>query len=1415
MEIRVLGPLEVLAAGSPLNLGGKQRRTLFAILAVNAGRSVSTHQLIDELWGDSPPEAARKSVQAHVAHLRKTLNTDREALSSTNGGYVIEFEPDALDINRFERLFEEGRRLQQTDPRGAVEKLDQALGLFRGAPLAGLADEAHSLRVEASKLEELRSAAIEERLGAQIRSGDPAGAAAEAERLVAEFPLRERLWSLLMLSLYLSGRQGEALRAFSRARQALAEELGIEPSAELRDLEQRILDQDPSLDDPESGIATEPTLVAGAVRNPYKGLRPFDEADAADFFGRDGLIRRLLERVEDRTSSSLVVLAGPSGAGKSSAVRAGLIPKLRDRGNAVAVMFPGADPMAALAKTITEITGDSPAEILEQLGSGDPVHIDGILIVDQLEEIFTMARSAEDVDRFLKVVTGAESSIRSVVATIRADFLNHLLAHPRTGAILEEALVLVPPLQSHEIEAAVVGPAERIGLSVEPELMQRIVTDVQTKSAALPLLQFALTDCFERRRDDSLSIADYERAGGITGALARRADQLYEALDPEHQHGARQLFLHLVSITDDEERIRRRVTWKTLLSLGNDPDVMSKVIERFGSQRLLTFDQDSETGEATVEVAHEALIAEWPTLASWVDAARDDLRMRQRLLAARREWEESSGDESFLLKGSRLAEMEAWRDVSDVDLPETAMLFLEKSRQVEDGEATRRSRRRRSIVATLVAAGLVASVLASIAISQQTAAEEQARILLAGDLASAANVNLDVDPELSILLALEAVATTQSADGTVLRVAEEALHRAVMSHRLLDRIRHEGEGIAHFSPDGMSFLSSGEDENVVDVWSVESLERKLTLTGHTDVVNDAVFDLSGDRIATTSNDGTVRVWDAASGRSEAVFPVGGSPKVPAFSNDGRLLAATADTTTWMWDLESEEEIWVADPPGGYPINLAFSPDDSLLAVTRAGDGEVNDVSAIVYDVNTGGSVRTLEGHDAQDVGFTPDGSRVLTAGADGTVRIWDAGSGEHLDTYTGHRGSVSDLQISADGTMVASSGAVDVLVWDLSTLELEAELFGHTGEVWAIDLNLDAELLLTATKADRTTRLWDLSPYWSHELLGLPGSSGCVGCAFPSVAAGLAYSPDGATLATSGEAGLVNVWDAITGAERHAIQTAGPLYRLDIDPGSSFLATAGPAGAELHDINSGESVATLVAGVETLDAEFGPNGLLATASFDGVRLWESLRGSSELIYDLNGVFSVAFDPSGTVLAMSIVEESLKGFIEIRDLGSGETIATLTEHSPNIVKELTFDSTGDLLATASDDTTAIIWDTATFEPVHQLEGHGTAVVSADFDPSRPEVATAGLDGTVKIWNVETGNLRLTLPAQGALSDIGYSPDGRYLAATGPNGFVTVYMLDLDELVAEAESRLTRWWSESECLQYLQTEECPPIPEGLHP
>ena len=229
----------------------------------------------------------------------------------------------------FEREVIEARGELDRDPGAAGERLRRALGLWRGAAYAGLADTSPRLAVEAAHLEELRLSALEARLRADLVGGDPAMLLGELERLVGEHPVRERFRALLMVALYRSGRQSDALAAYQDTRLVLAEEIGIEPSAELRRLEQRILEQDPSLDtaDPLSAGAVAP---AGERRNPYKGLRAFEESDASDFFGRRDLVERVTDRLRRRDlSARFIALTGPSGSGKSSVVRAGIVPALR------------------------------------------------------------------------------------------------------------------------------------------------------------------------------------------------------------------------------------------------------------------------------------------------------------------------------------------------------------------------------------------------------------------------------------------------------------------------------------------------------------------------------------------------------------------------------------------------------------------------------------------------------------------------------------------------------------------------------------------------------------------------------------------------------------------------------------------------------------------------------------------------------------------------------------------------------------------------------------------------------------------------------------------------------------------------------------------------------------------------------
>jgi DNA-binding SARP family transcriptional activator len=256
MEFGLLGPLEALKDGQPIGLGGGKQRTLLAVLLLHANQAVSSDRLIDELWGESPPATAAKIVQVYVSRLRKELGDAR--LVTRAPGYLLRAQPHELDLGRFERLVAEARR---ADALTAAEKLREALALWRGPPLADLAYEPFA-RPELVRLDELRWAALELRIDADLACGRAAELVSELEGLIAAHPLRERLRAQLMLALYRSSRQAEALDAYRRARRELADGLGLEPSEELRRLEQAILRQDPELDPPPGGLPGHSVLVA-------------------------------------------------------------------------------------------------------------------------------------------------------------------------------------------------------------------------------------------------------------------------------------------------------------------------------------------------------------------------------------------------------------------------------------------------------------------------------------------------------------------------------------------------------------------------------------------------------------------------------------------------------------------------------------------------------------------------------------------------------------------------------------------------------------------------------------------------------------------------------------------------------------------------------------------------------------------------------------------------------------------------------------------------------------------------------------------------------------------------------------------------------------------------------------------------
>jgi DNA-binding SARP family transcriptional activator len=523
--------------------------------------------------------------------------------------------------------------------------------------------------------------------------------------------------------------------------------------------------------------ALEPTATAFPrrieERNPYKGLRPFTEADARDFFGREGLVRRLVARLgEAGPGSRFLAVVGASGSGKSSVVRAGLVPAIRDGALGspedpfVAEMFPGEHPIDELEAALLRIAVHPVPRLRERLDSGSrgllevvdlvaPGEAEVVVVVDQFEEAFTLTTDERERELFLESLRVAaadpESRLR-VIVTLRADFYDRPLVYPRFGELLAEATEAVPPLTPDELERAIRGPAERIGVRPEPGLVAEMIADVAHQPGALPLLQYALTELFEHRDEDRLNLAAYREIGGIAGALSARADRIYESTAPHGRRATKQVFLRLIALGEGRQDTRRRVPRGELDALDVDQEAIESVVNTFAGHRLLTFDREPSTREPTVEIAHEALLSAWERLRTWIDDAREDLRHERGLARAAAEWRGSGGDPSFLLRGARLGQLESWAATTDLAIgsPERGYLKAsvyqrdreekeEERRREREALVERRSRRRlRGLVAVFAAAALIATTLTVVATNQRGRAEREARIASARGFAVAA-----------------------------------------------------------------------------------------------------------------------------------------------------------------------------------------------------------------------------------------------------------------------------------------------------------------------------------------------------------------------------------------------------------------------------------------------------------------------------------------------------------------------------------------------------------------------------------------------------------------------------------------------------------------------------------------------------
>ena len=1184
--------------------------------------------------------------------------------------------------------------------------------------------------------------------------------------------------------------------------------------------------------------------VVVEAANPFKGLRPFDEADAPDFFGREGLTQEIIARLsEPGADARFLAIVGPSGSGKSSVVRAGVLPALRQGALpggtrcVVALMLPGHQPLKELAAVLERVTvGDRRAldEFLHggrDLGSAVdgllPPGFDLVLIVDQFEELFTLVEDEPVRTAFLEslltTVRQPSGRLRCIV-TLRADLYDRPLHYKNFGDLFGARTQTVTPLSAEDLQRAITGPAERMGVVVEPGLMAQMVADVSDEPGALPILQYALTELFEQRRGNTMTLEAYRGIGGVAGALARRAEAVYESLDDVQKRTARQLFLRLTTSVDETDVARRRVSRPELLSVHVDATAMETAIDAFGSARLLSFDRDPVSGSPTVEVAHEALLREWTRLRGWLEAAGEDLRTQRRLAASAREWLDAGRDLSFLVSGSRLEQFEAWRESSGLGVAPDEREFLEASlaerdrRRAEDEARDIRERalerrslsRARALVVVLAAAAVAAAAVTVFAFSQRGRAERVARIAQARELAAAAVANLETDAERSVLLALEAIEETRVVDASVLPEAEEALHRAVGASRIVLSVPGVG-GTLDWSRKGVFVTEGPEDKGIVDIRDAVTGKRVRAFLGHMVDINAVAFDPDGSKLATTGDDDLLKVWDPTTGRLISSHRGTGSVFGPSFSPDGSLAAAawSAEGLVRVVDPLRRRTVRTLSVPEAF--GTAFSPDGRRIAISSQESGDV-----AVFDLSTGTPAFEMKGHEfsVNAVSWSPDGRYIATASNDGSSKVWDGRTGRLRFTLSGHKGLVLNVDWSPDSARVITGGSDGTaLLWEIDeggarqVVTLSAQ--GLRGGAFGV-FSPDEEKVMTGDVNVTNVKIWDVGLSGDAEWAKLPTQE-----LWPD---DVSFMPDGRSVAANGRRDSVTIWNLET---RKALRTIGssPQARSATfefqpfapSPDGRSIAAAGLGEAKVWDTTTGREVLSYRHRDEVTDVDWSPDGKhLLAASSDGTATVVDRAGNEVRTLREEESFSVAsarFSPNGRLVVTSVVSDrpSPENHLKIWDWQRGKVSRTIDNIAANVT---VFDPRGARLATAGSGGEARILDAASGATLAKLAGHSGGIEDIAFSPDGSRVATAGFDGNVRVFNADSGVQLLVLRGHSlGVFGVDFSPDGKKLASASADGSARVWALDLDDLIKIAKAELTRSLTDEECRQYLHVTRCP--------
>ena len=1070
-----------------------------------------------------------------------------------------------------------------------------------------------------------------------------------------------------------------------------------------------------------------------ATECPYRGLLSFEPEDRAYFFGREAVIREVIERLRP---GGLVAVVGASGSGKSSVLRAGLIAAVRagevDGVEQASLLTPGASARL-----------DVPHE---------PSHL---VVVDQFEELFTLC---DDPDRRQAFIDDLLRLRGPVVIGVRADIYGKLLSHPELARAVAANQLPLGAMSEDELERAVTEPARLAGLRMEPGLVELAVREVAGEPGALPLLSHALRATWERRDGRTLTVEAYRATGGVASAIARTADGVLASLPADRRQVARKIFLRLTELGDGVAGSRRRATIEELVPEGVLPEAVETLLERLAEARLVTL------GEGTVEVAHEVLIREWPILRGWLEEDREGLRLHRQLGAAARLWETGGRDRSDLYRGARLAAAADWAASHGHDLNAAERSFIAAGTEAAERERRvqlRANRRLRGLLAGALALLLVAVLAGVVALVQRGHAQAQALTSDAERVGAQALTEQNVDS--SLLLGVTAVrlqnrpetrsdllavlqrnpalirlirpfgdlltAVQVSPDGRLLAVADSAGIVRFIDLATWQRTGADVDLGSPVAPRAMSFSPDGRTLMAVTVGADRStLEAIDVTTRHTRALDawrgvelappngtDGVAYAPNGRlvaVSLTAGSGTngadyvkrLAMVAAGSGRIDwqQRYPITSAieeePHV-AFLPDGELLTSDQHGDTYLWD-PATGRILRRYPIGGLP---AASDDGREVALGR--NNPANDPIAsawvTVLDLHTG-RFSTLAANLPtawiRGISFIAGGTEIVADAFDG-VHVWDVASGTIAESYVGQPGQRSVMAIDPSRTtVIVGSQDGSVTAFDLTgrrrlgqAFSWETPALSCTGDTpGPCDAVSRHTALLADTRTDGSVAVVNLHTLRLVTLLHDHENDDAV-----------TFLPDGETVVHGGLDGRVTFWDVRTGRRTRTLRFADPVGWLAASPDGKLLAV------QTQAVHSSDS------------------------RVDVVRIATGQVLQSDPVAD--GTGAVEFSPDGR---------------EVVALGCCQPSSTL-----------------------------VAWDARTGRRLFAPRTFADEADALDITPDSREIGLGTEDGQALFLDARTGR-EAQPPLQAAAGSIGYlsfSPDGHALTVAGADNAVNVWDL----------------------------------------